>query len=63
MATPDAWATDVLSFVAQVPLLGDEQAMPSQDRIRREERADLLATFATEDLTLDCQTTPLVVIE
>ena len=59
----DAWATDVLSFVARVPLLGDEQAMPSQDRIRREQRADFLETFATEDLALDCQTTPLVVGE
>ena len=56
-------ASDVLSFVARVPLLGDEHPMPSQDRIRREQRADFLETFATENLALGCQTAPLVVVE
>ena len=37
--------------------------MPSQDRIRSEQRANFLEAFATEDLALDCQTTPLVVGE
>ena len=37
--------------------------MPSQDRIRSEQRADFLETFATEDLACDCQSTPLVVGE
>ena len=43
--------------------LGDEQAMPSQDCIRREPRANFLETFATENLACDCQTAPLVVGE
>ena len=59
----DPWPADVLSFVARVPFLGDEQTMPSQDRIRGEQRADFLETFATEDLALDRESTPLVVTE
>ena len=59
----DAWATQVLSFVARVPFLSDERAMPTQDRIRREQRADFLETFATEDLALDRESTPLVVAQ
>ena len=48
------------SLVTRVPFLGDEQAVPSQDRIRREQRADFLETIATEDLALDRESTPLL---
>ena len=35
--------------------------MPSQDRVRREQGANLLELFATEDIAFDCQTTSLVI--
>ena len=59
----DAWATDVLSLVARVPLLSDEHPMPLHDRIWREERDDFLEALATEDLALDRESTPSVVAE
>ena len=46
-----------------VPLLGDQQAMPTQDRVGREQCADLLQPLPTENLALDRQSTPLVVAE
>ena len=51
----DAWPSGVPSLVAMVPLLCDQHAMPSQDCIGCDERADFLEAFATEDLALDRQ--------
>ena len=59
----DPWPAHVFSFFARVPFLGDEHAVPTQDRIRGEQRADFLKTFATEDFALDRESAPLVVTE
>ena len=37
--------------------------MPTQDRIGCEQRADFFEPFASEDLTLDGQPSPLIVVE
>ena len=37
--------------------------MPTENRIGREQGADLFESLATEDLALNCQSTSLVVVE
>ena len=37
--------------------------MPTQDRVRRKQRADLAEHFASEDLAFDSQSSALVVVE
>ena len=37
--------------------------MPSQDRVRREQRADFFESLAAEDLAFDRQSTPLIVVQ
>ena len=41
---------------AVVPLLSDQFPVPTQDRVRCEEGADLFQHFAAQDLSLPCET-------
>jgi hypothetical protein len=51
------------TFVAVVPLFCDEFPMPTQNGVRREEAADLLQYFASQDLPFNGQTATLIVID
>ncbi len=59
----DSRPADFLPLTAIVPLLGHQQAIPTQDRVGREQGANLFQPFATEDLALDRNSTPLVIAE
>jgi hypothetical protein len=46
-----------------VPLLGDKQAVPAQDGIRRHQGADLGEKLAAKDLGFDGQASALIVVQ
>ena len=52
-----------LSLVRRIPLLGDQLAMPAEDRVRREQRADFKEPLAAEYLAFDGQSPALAVVE
>jgi hypothetical protein len=63
-ALRDRWTAGlVLSAVTVVPLLRNEGTVPTQDGVRREERADLCQELATEDFSFDSQASTLVVVQ
>ena len=49
--------------IAVVPLLGDELSMPAKNCVRREQRAEVTEQFSAEYLTLQRQSTPLIIVE
>ncbi len=56
-------SSGLLATSAIVPFLGDEQAVPAQDGVRRYQRADLGKKLAAKDLGFDSQPSALVVVE
>ena len=60
---PYTWPSYGFATFAVVPFLGNQRSMPAENRIGREQRADLFESLATENLALDCQSTSLVVVE
>jgi hypothetical protein len=52
-----------LATSAIIPFLGDEQAVPTQDGVRRHQGADLSEEPAAKDLGFDCQASALIVVE
>ena len=57
------WTADRLAFVTVIPFLSDERAMPAENRVRREERADFLQSLASQHFPFDGQSPPLIVVE
>ena len=60
---PHKWASYGLATLTVIPFLGNQCSMPTENRIGREEGADLFEPLATKDLALNCQATPLVVVQ
>ena len=46
-----------------VPFLGHQPAMPAQNGVRRDQRAEFAEQFAAQDFPFDGQPVPLVVIQ
>jgi hypothetical protein len=49
---PDSWPADLQFPVAVIPFLGDQGSVPSQDRVRREQRATSSSIFRRRILPL-----------
>ena len=59
----DSWSPRGLAAIAEVPLLGHELPVPAQDGVGGEGGADFAENLSAEDLALDRQAPPLVVVE
>ena len=57
------WPAYRLAALTVVPFLSHQRSVPTQDRVRRKQRADLLEPLSSKDLALDGQSTPLIVVE
>ena len=60
---PNAWSAEGLSLVRMIPLPGDEFSMPSQERVRCDDRGQLVEGFAAERLALESQASALVIVQ
>jgi hypothetical protein len=54
---------DGFPFMCVIKLLGDQQAMPTQDRVGCEQSSDFFEQLATQHFATDRQPAPLIVVE
>lgn len=59
----NSWPADAFPLFAVIPFLGNQHTMPTQDRVRCEQRADFRESLPAEDLAFDRQSTSLIVIQ
>ena len=59
----DSWPSLFFLSIRIVPFGGEQLSMPTEDGVRREQSANLIQKLSTEGLSLDCQSSALIIIK
>ena len=59
----DSWPSLFFLSIRIVPFGGEQLSMPTEDGVRREQSANLIQQLSTEGLSLDCQSSALIIIK